>query len=389
MKQLFLLSVLLVAGWAVQGQNGAKKIAVANPNVQGLHATPEIAAKLLRLELFKLNLYSVYDEFDMADVIKNNPQYQTECYGINCLTAMGKDLNVDYIVSGSFDGLGNKIAISIKIIDVKNQTIYKSGIQEFNNIEMEMQRMVEVMLKNMHQLPYDEVTANRLAFSNEPITANTVGRINNNGPRIGYALMTGTLNEFATRPSQQGGLDIFPGVSMIGYQLEGQYVGTENFSALIEALIFFTGMEQGEFIPSLTILNGFRFGKKGYEFAFGPGIGIKRVSSGFFDTENLFGEGANAYFSERDWSESGYNFDAVNEIYLEPGFYNSDYVFEEHLDKRGDVVFNTTWVFAVGRTFRSGALNIPVNIFYSSHQKGGMAGVSVGFNVLKSKETIQ
>jgi hypothetical protein len=46
------------------------------------------------------------------------------------------------------------------------------------------------------------------------------------------------------------------------------------------------------------------------------------------------------------------------------------------------------FIFAVGRTFRAGALNIPVNVFYSSKKGGGMAGVSVGFNVMKSKKPI-
>jgi hypothetical protein len=49
---------------------------------------------------------------------------------------------------------------------------------------------------------------------------------------------------------------------------------------------------------------------------------------------------------------------------------------------------NTSFVFAVGRTFKAGALNIPVNIFYSSQKGGGYAGFNVGFNVLKSKKEL-
>ena len=43
---------------------------------------------------------------------------------------------------------------------------------------------------------------------------------------------------------------------------------------------------------------------------------------------------------------------------------------------------------AIGRTFRAGALNIPVNVFYSSSRGGGMVGASVGFNVEKKKKRI-
>lgn len=382
--------ILASGGLMAQNQTGLK-IAVANPNVLGLHASPEIAAKLIRLELVKLNIYSVYDEFDMADVVKNNPAYQAECYGINCLTEMGRDLKVDYIVSGSFDGLGNKIAITLKIIDVKNQTIYKSSISEFDNQEIELQRMIEIMLKSMHGIAYEETVYEQLRFKNEPITSTNIGRINNNGPRIGYAVLVGSMNEFATRPSIQGGLDIFPAVTMIGYQLEGQYVGTENFSALIEGIINFTGMEQGVFIPSLTVLNGFRFGKAGWEFAFGPGFSLRRTSDGFFDGLNLFGKGEDYYWTEDEYFSYMSQFIPEGE-YIPTAYeysdYNSNYSIEEYYDKRADARFSTTWVIGAGRTFRAGALNVPVNAFYSSNVDGGMLGLSVGFNVQKSKVAI-
>ena len=61
---------------------------------------------------------------------------------------------------------------------------------------------------------------------------------------------------------------------------------------------------------------------------------------------------------------------------------------EETLDERASVKGAFMFVMAFGRTFRAGALNIPVNIFYSSRGAGGIAGVNVGFNVTKSKSTI-
>ena len=60
----------------------------------------------------------------------------------------------------------------------------------------------------------------------------------------------------------------------------------------------------------------------------------------------------------------------------------------KEMDKQGRTKISTQFVFAFGRTFKAGALNIPVNIFYSSKKGGGTAGVSVGFNVMKSKKSI-
>ena len=239
----------------------------------------------------------------------------------------------------------------------------------------------------------------RLTFNNELITSNNVGKVKNNGPRIGMGVLVGDLAEFAKRPTDQGGMGITPVVSMIGFQLEGQYVGTENFSALVEGIVNFAGLEQGQFIPSISLLNGFRFGKGNWEFAFGPGLGVKSVSSGFFDSEGQFGE-SGRYFSESDWQNyAAENFNDQNlypEYFNAEGYFvaptpedeNSNYKFSENLDKRGKLKLTTSFVFAFGKTFKAGAMNIPVNLFYSSKKGGGIAGVNVGFNVMSSKRKI-
>jgi hypothetical protein len=394
MKTKFIFLAILMNLGTVNAQNESlPSIAVANPNVNAVGIKQETAAKMMRLELIKINKHKVYDEFDMADVLKAKEEFRTLCYGQNCLAKLGTELKVDYIMCGSIDGLGNKIALTIKIVDVKSQTIYKSNVKEFYNQELEIQRMIEIVIKEMLLVPVDKVLLDRLAFKNELITSNNVGKVNNSGPRIGAAFLTGSVNEFAMRSTDQGGLGILPIVSMIGYQIEGQYVGTENFSALVEGIVNVSGLEQGQFIPSLTIMNGFRFGKSGWEFAFGPGFSVKSTSSGFFDTENLFGTD-NQYFSENDWQDYAYeNFRDdpqynTNDYFIMPEAteFNSDYKNETILDKRGAKSINTTFVFAAGRTFRAGSLNIPVNIFYSSQKGGGYAGINVGFNVLKSKK---
>jgi TolB-like protein len=125
----------------------SKSIAVANPNVNNLSIKSEIAAKMMRLELIKIDKYRVLDEFDMADVIKSNASFSSGCYGLNCLSDIGEGLKVDYVLCGSFDGLGNKIAITLKMVDVKNRTIYQSLVKEFDNQEPEIQRMIEQMFK--------------------------------------------------------------------------------------------------------------------------------------------------------------------------------------------------------------------------------------------------
>ena len=398
MKKVIYNLALIIGCVSTTFAQTKSSIAVTNPSVNGLFATPTIASKLIRLELIKLNLYNVYDEFDMADAFKKNPEFINNCVSKTCLVELGKELNVDYTVSGSYDALGDKIVLTIKIIDVKNNSIFKTGTKEFDNQEPELQRMTEILLNEMHGIESSKELVDRLKFKNELITSNNVGKVKNSGPRVGYAYMVGSMAEFATRSTDRGGLDIFPGISMIGYQVEGQYVGTENFSALVEGVFNVSGLEQGQFIPTATIMNGFRFGKAGWEFGFGPGFGLKKVSNGFFDTDGTFGE-KDTYFNSSDWDTRAVieNADPTQN----PSFFkadgtmktlteiNSKYNLEsKHADTRGSLAISTMFVMAIGRTFRAGSLNIPVNVFYSSRKGGGMVGLSVGFNVLKSKKPI-
>jgi hypothetical protein len=355
-------------------------LAVANPNVNSLTIKPEAAAKMMRLELIKMNKYKVYDEFDMNEIIQTKEEYKSGCYGQNCLTRLGEELKVDYVMSGSIDGLGNKIVVTVKIIDVKNQALYKSAVREFDNQETEIQRMIEIVLSEMHGITIDKVTLDRLAFKNEIITSNNVGKVNNSGPRIGVAYLTGDLNDFATRDEKYGGLGIQPFASMIGYQIEGQYVGTENFSALVEGIINVSGLEQGQFVPSISLLNGFRFGKGNWEFAFGPRFGVSSTSIGYVDAKGDFGV-QNAYYTEQEWTASGGKTNKDGDLITDPGF-------TKNFDKRGSKTLSTSFLMAFGKTFQAGALNIPVNIFYSSQKGGGYVGINMGFNVQKSKQPI-
>lgn len=373
MKTKILKSLFIVA-MMMNFSVGAQTIAVAPIKTYGLFAGTKIATTLAWLEVVKLDKYAVLDGYDIEEIA--NAEKYDSCYGKTCLVEYGKELGVDFILSGNIDGLGNKIVVNLKIIDVKQEIVTKSKSVEFDNQEAELQRMIGIVLQEMHDMIPDPLLVKNLAFKNEVITSTNVGRVKNSGPRMGLAYTVGDMNEFLVRSEDQGGLDMLPIVSNLGYQFEGQYVGTENFSALFECLVMFTGLEQGKFIPSVSLLNGFRFGNSGWEFAFGPSFTLSKTSSGFFDKGGFYGE------TDKYWSEEDF-FDVNDGLMAEHG-----YEFTENLDARGDLGFSTRWIVGFGRTFKSGALNVPVNLFYSSQKGGGMLGLSVGFNVVRAKKNI-
>lgn len=327
------------------------------------------------------------DESDMNETLSDSSL--EDCFGKKCLIALGKELGVPAVISGSVDGLGDKIVITVKLIDVSSQTIKASHFMEFDNQEAELQRMLGITIGEMLEIPQDEEIKKRLAYNHEVIITNNVGKLNNSGPRMGVSFIhESDMFEFFQRDEMQGGLGIYPAMTNLGYQFEKQYIGTENFSALAEFIVNVGGMEQGQFIPSFSLLNGFRFGTAGWEFAFGPSFGFRRTSLGSFSENGYYStarDQKNAHYNE--WANDPSNFDEEgNMINTYEGLDNSQ--FSETLDKRGDLKLNTNWLMGFGRTFKAGSLNIPFNVYYSYNKFGGLIGASVGFNVTNRKLSI-
>ena len=57
-----------------------------------------------------------------------------------------------------------------------------------------------------------------------------------------------------------------------------------------------------------------------------------------------------------------------------------DRIFETRMDSRGEVVVQPSFIFAAGKTFKSGKLNIPVNGYFIPSKDGFRVGLSFGFN---------
>jgi hypothetical protein len=86
------------------------------------------------------------------------------------------------------------------------------------------------------------------------------------------------------------------------------------------------------------------------------------TSNGYYDQNNQ-------WQLESTWTKDPNNINTTN-----------PYEIKQRMDSRGDYAINTGFVFAVGRTFKSGKLNIPVNVFFIPSKHGSRGGISVGFN---------
>jgi hypothetical protein len=152
-----------------------------------------------------------------------------------------------------------------------------------------------------------------------------------------------------------------------GYQFELKYLNEGNFQALFEFIPLITGLDQGKFIPSVAILNGLRSNTTGWEFAFGPTVNVVKTADMYQDDAGKWNL-ASEYIPDPDNPQP------------------NPYPLEERLDSRGDFKLSTGFAFALGKTFKSGKLNIPVNGFYVPGKDTQRFGISVGFNALTYKK---
>ncbi|MEC8969006.1 MAG: hypothetical protein VX756_07660 [Bacteroidota bacterium] len=330
---------------------------------QGIGSSDDLGESLYRIEVTKTEKFNVLDRLDMMEIIQQLEVDPKTCYGKKCMLEVGKTAKVDKIISGSIENLGKKIVITVKILDVESEDYDKIVVQEFINLDEELQLMVQITINKALGIENDPVITNNLIYYNQPPQSPTT-YIKNNGPRMGVAIVGGEMGTVLTAPENRGGYGMQPIVSQIGYQFEGAYLSAGNFQALIEGLILFSGIEQNMFNPSFTFINGFRSSKNGWEFGFGPTFRMKRVERGYY----LYN------------SEIAENWRLTNEW---EGTSPNPYDIVERIDKRGNLRLSAGWTWALGKTFHSGYLNIPVNLFLSHSNDGWYSGLSVGFNIAK------
>jgi hypothetical protein len=326
-----------------------------------VEAKMPLMTSLVTLELERLNKFEVIDKYDVANIMKKNKIPLDMAYGKTDLIRIGKLVNVDKVLSGSVEKFGNKLIIVFRLIDVKSAKIEKVDVMEYLDQEEDVQVMVRISVHNIFNITNDKNTVDMLSNVNVPL-ANTKNRVNLSGPRFGLATTLGRAGERLRAPKSEGGYNMFPVNSTIGYQFEVQYIGSGEFQALFETILTLSAVESGYIIPSVAIINGFRFNKMGFEFGIGPVFRVVQTAQGYYNESG-------------NWIYKG---DIIAEEYT------GEYIHQ--LDNRGDYKISTGLVVAIGYTFKSGHINFPVNFYISPSKECAVMGLMFGFNVARSKK---
>lgn len=399
-----------------QTANKKQSLTILNVDVQGLNMSTSAMGSLVRTEIEKLDTFAVTDKYDInyileknrfssvsyadSNKIKNrykvirvtgnsnslfdkkdtlelvdkynsvlmaerNKQFVNNCFGKLCLVEIGESIGSEKMFSGSVERYGRTIVVTLRLIDVKSKSIERTYVKEFLNLPEEIQGIIHIAVREMFNYPNDQNTVAKLTerfeFDNA-INNPHQDRLRLDGPRLGSVFYTGETQNRLMEGKSSGGFDAVPVMFQFGYQFEKQYLNEGKLQALFEFIPMITGVDQGYFIPSFTILHGLRSNVNGWEFALGPTINFVTTSNGYYDQDNK-------WQLESTWAKDPNNANLAN-----------PYEIKQRLDSRGDYALNTGFVFAVGRTFKSGKLNIPVNVFAIPSKHGSRFGISVGFN---------
>ena len=322
------------------------------------------AGNITRHLMNKLSIYTILYDQDINYALTEKSsdlgkKLTYDCYSIQCLENVGELLNSNKMLSGYVERIRGNIIISFRELDVSTSKITNSISREYKDIPTELKNMVFLTLQEMYGVEREKQMIDYLTQINsrEGVPNNPdVKRLNHSGVRMGVVHILGDNGDILKRPAGQGGYDASATLFQFGYQFETQYLNQGRVQGLFEFIPTITGLEQGLFLPSLTVLHGLRDNKTGLEFAFGPTFGVSKVAKGYFDDE--------VWKLRTEWDQEGSN---PNPIVT-------------RLDSRGNVTLNAGFLFGVGFSFKSGDLNIPVNLFTVMQKKSFRVGISFGFN---------
>ncbi len=359
-----MLSLVSAMSLKAQGIVKKPKLTVLNIASQGMNITPAQAGNMVRRELAKIQNFEVMDKYDVMYLVNKHGLKIDNCYGKICLLDVAKVIKSDKMFTGSIERYQRNITITFRMINVVSQSVEKVEVLDFLYLPENLKVMVSMTIRKMLGLKVNQELLTSLSEKDKLANAiNTpkADRLKLNGPRMGFTVFTGTTADLLRKPEHEGGFDATPVMFQFGYQIETQYLNSGNFQALFEFIPTITGLDQGLFIPSLTVLNGIRSNKSGWEFAFGPTLSLTKQSEG--------------YYQNNEWVRITPEMDrnTINEPIT------------TRLDSRGDFDVSPGFVFALGKTFRSGKLNIPVNAYVIPGRDGIRFGISFGYNSRKNK----
>jgi TolB-like protein len=188
MRKLFsTLSFIAATSAAVFAQTEAKKtLAVLDFDVRNYPVDAQQLIDKATIELIRINKFEIVDKYDIEYISKRDKVDLKGCYSKICLEDIGKRLECDYLLTGSYDLLGDRVAVTVRLYDVAKGSFTESASRIYLNIPQQNLTMMEVAVKDLLAVANDENLIKKLTISEEYESALNnpeTSVINNNGPR--------------------------------------------------------------------------------------------------------------------------------------------------------------------------------------------------------------
>ena len=122
----------------------------------------------------------------------------------NVYLSVGKAAKVNKVITGSIESLGKKIVVTVKILNVQSGEYDKVAVEEFINLDTEIQSMVQIVVNKALGIENSQELLNSLVYYNQPPEA-PITYLKNNGPRMGLSYVIGNTAKILQAPENQGG----------------------------------------------------------------------------------------------------------------------------------------------------------------------------------------
>ena len=118
-----MLFVLIALSISLQAQTKSS-LAVISLDTNGSTIDAATGIDLIRLELQKTNTYSIVDKYEISDAVAKDTSLRN-CFSKQCMVNAGNVLHADKMLSGSLETFGQKIVITLRLVDVKLKPLRK------------------------------------------------------------------------------------------------------------------------------------------------------------------------------------------------------------------------------------------------------------------------
>ena len=340
------------------GLMAKETIAIVNFDVIGSNYKEAQYLSMVTSEIRKLDTLVVVDKYTVAELTQSKVSAENKCFGVKCLSEIVLGLEVDYVLSGSAELTGEKLSIHLRLIDPKTAKVVDSDYSEYLHDGEYIWKFMEMSVKGLFSKKIridDKAVFDFDIAKNAELEGPRIKPYNLSGPRFGGSYVTGVNKEVLTS-SEAGGFGKEAFMTVIGYQYEKSYLYTGAVQAVMQINFSLTGLDQQMAIPAASFLNGFRSSKYGIEVGFGPIFRFKKAALGaMVDGEWVLKSDASSFEGK----------------------------FVRRLDDRGQYLLQAGWVWAVGKSFKAGNMNIPVNLYAIPDNNGWLFGLSMGYALHK------